>query len=111
MCFTTYSKYELYNLTETAYFFHNSAKRQSFLEKVIDKKSGVVNMCFTTYSKYELYNLTETAYFFHNSAKRQSFLEKVIDKKSGVVKVKDLCRTRWVYRHEAYENFKSFLLL
>ena len=49
--------------------------------------------------------ITETAYFFHNSAKRQSFLEKVIDKKSGVVKVKDLCRTRWVYRHEAYENF------
>ena len=42
--------------------------------------------------------ITETAYFFH---KRQSFL----DQKSGVVKVKDLCRTRWAYRHEAYENF------
>ena len=49
--------------------------------------------------------ITETAYFFHNGAKRPSFLEKVIDKKSGVVKVKDLCRTRWICRHEAFENF------
>ena len=49
--------------------------------------------------------ITETAYFFHNSTKCQSFLEKVIDKKSGVVKVKDVFRTRWVYRQEAYENF------
>ena len=48
---------------------------------------------------------TETAEFFHNSAKRQVFLEKVVDNRTHTVKVKDLCRTRWVYRHGAYENF------
>ena len=46
--------------------------------------------------------ITETANFFHNSAKRQVFLEKVVDNRTPTVKVKDLCRTRWVYRHEAY---------
>lgn len=49
--------------------------------------------------------ITETAYFFANSAKRQHFLELVIDKRTRIVRVKDLCRTRWIYRHEAYENF------
>lgn len=49
--------------------------------------------------------ITETANFFHNSAKRQVFLEKVVDNRTSTVKVKDLCRTRWIYRHEAYENF------
>ena len=52
-------------------------------------------------------SVTETAYFFHNSAKRQGFLERVVDGRSVTVKVKDLCRTRWVYRHEAYESFYS----
>ena len=52
--------------------------------------------------------VTETAYFFSNSAKRQAFFEKVVNKQATTVKVKDLCRTRWIYRHEAYENF--FLL-
>ena len=33
------------------------------------------------------------------------FLEHVIDRKTKVVKVKDLCRTRWIYRHESYECF------
>lgn len=49
--------------------------------------------------------VTETAYFFHNSANRQVFLERVLDKQTTIVKVKDLCRTRWIYRHEAYECF------
>ena len=49
--------------------------------------------------------VTETAYFFKNSAKRQNFLETVVSGKTTRVKVKDLCRTRWIYRHEAYENF------
>ena len=50
--------------------------------------------------------ITETAKFFHNSAKRQVFLEKVVDNRTPTVKVKDLCGTRWVFRHEAYENFR-----
>ena len=40
-----------------------------------------------------------------NSAKWKIFLEKVIDRSTSIVKVKDLCRTRWIYRHEAYEDF------
>ena len=52
--------------------------------------------------------VTEAAYFFHNSAKRQHFLEMVVDKQTKTVRVKDLCRTRWVYRHEAYENLEYF---
>ncbi len=32
-------------------------------------------------------------------------MELVIDKQTKSKKVKDLCRTRWVYRHEAYECF------
>ena len=39
-----------------------------------------------------------------NSAKRQMFLESVMNGETSV-EVKDLCRTRWMYRHEAYENF------
>ena len=49
--------------------------------------------------------VTETAYFLKNSAKRQVFLESVVNGETTSVKVKDLCRTRWIYRHEAYENF------
>ncbi len=49
--------------------------------------------------------ITESSYFFKNSAKRQMFLERVIDKCTKLVRVKDLCRTRWIYRHEAYESF------
>ena len=49
--------------------------------------------------------VTESSYFFHNSTKRQAFLEQVINNQSKIVIVKDLCRTRWIYRHEAYECF------
>ena len=38
--------------------------------------------------------ITETAY-----------LEKLLDNRTTTVKVKDLCRTRWIYRHEAYGTF------
>ena len=49
--------------------------------------------------------ITKTANFLKNSSKRQLFLEKDLDKRTTSAKVKDLCRTRWVYRHEAYEKF------
>ena len=45
--------------------------------------------------------------FFNNSAKRQHYLETVINGEKASVRVKDLCRTRWIYRHEAYENFRT----
>ena len=52
--------------------------------------------------------LTEAAIFFNYSAKRQRFLERIIAHESPEqkkVKLKDLCRTRWIQRHEAYETF------
>lgn len=72
--------------------------------------SHILNLCIVqSCSLSSIRNMnssvTETAYFFHNSAKRQLFLEKVVNNETSTVKVKDLCRTRWVYRHEAYENF------
>ena len=48
--------------------------------------------------------------FFHYSPKRQAFFERVIEECCQDVKLeklKGLCRTRWVERHEAYENFKE----
>ncbi len=65
----------------------------------------IVNACSLPPIRNMSSAITETAYFFQNSAKRQIFLEKVVDDRTPTVKVKDLCRTRWVYRHEAYENF------
>ena len=72
--------------------------------------SHILNLCIVQACSLQAIKnmnatVTETAYFFNNSSKRQNFLEKVIDKTSSIVKVKDLCRTRWIYRHEAYENF------
>ena len=72
--------------------------------------SHILNLCIVQACSIQAIRnmnstITETAYFFANSAKRQHFLEMVIDKTSRIVKVKDLCRTRWIYRHEAYENF------
>ena len=42
--------------------------------------------------------------FFDNSPKRQSFLEIFIEGE-GKKKLKELCRTRWVERHDAFEVF------
>ena len=67
--------------------------------------SHIVQACSLQAIRNMNCTVTEAANFFNNSQKRQSFLEKVIDKKTKVVRVKDLCRTRWIYRHEAYENF------
>ena len=49
--------------------------------------------------------VTESSFFFINSPKRQKFLELVIDKQTNVTKIKDLCWTHWIHRHEAYECF------
>ena len=72
--------------------------------------SHILNLCIVQACSLPLIRnmnstITETSYFFKNSAKRQAFLEKVVNNETSTVKVKDLCRTRWIYRHEAYENF------
>ncbi|SMN02068.1 hypothetical protein SPONN_425 [uncultured Candidatus Thioglobus sp.] len=73
-------------------------------------KSHILNLCIVQACGLQSIRnmnstVTEAAYFFHNSSKRQHFLELVVCKQTTTVKVKDLCRTRWVYRHEAYESF------
>ena len=60
----------------------------------------ILNVQACTVSSIRIMNHTVT-YFFRNSPKRQMFLEQVIDKCTKVVKVKDLCRTHWIYRHES----------
>ena len=52
--------------------------------------------------------VTEIANFFNYSPKRQKCLQKVISidqPDSQKTKIRDLCRTRWVERHIAYETF------
>ena len=56
--------------------------------------------------------MNEFYLFYHNSPKRQAFIESILDKHfpSAIqCKLKGLCRTRWVERHEAYESFLDML--
>ena len=60
----------------------------------------------------EVSNMMQTAdkisRFLSNSPKRQLALEKWIDNvlpEENRKKLKELCRTRWVERHEAFEVF------
>ena len=73
-----------------------------------------LNLCIVKCCKIRVVsNMIDTvssvARFFNNSPKRQLALEKWIadvqpcDEKRR--KLKDLCRTRWIERHEAYEVF------
>ena len=56
--------------------------------------------------------ITDCANIFNHSPKRQRCLEKVISLdqlESQRTKIRDLCRSRWVERHEAYETFVQLL--
>lgn len=53
-------------------------------------------------------SLNEVYLFFHNSPKRQTYFELVIERleiPSNVKKIKGLCKTRWIERHQCYETF------
>lgn len=55
--------------------------------------------------------INETYLFYHYSPKRQRFLEQVLGKcscTSRKAKLKGLCKTSWVERHECYETFYQF---
>ena len=54
-----------------------------------------------------LNTLKEVYLFFHGSAKRQQLLERMINdmSDSNKHKLKNLCKTRWVERHEAFHTF------
>ena len=69
---------------------------------------SVAAACRLTSVRNMIGTLNETFLFFHFSPKRQRFLEQVLEKcgsTSRKEKLKGLCKTRWVERHECYETF------
>ena len=49
--------------------------------------------------------------FFNNSTKRQTFLSHELEQLENPIKrqkLKELCRIRWVQRHDAFEVFMDF---
>ena len=75
----------------------------------------ILNLCISASCKLQpirnvIDTMNEAHLFFHYSPKRQAFFERVLEECCQDVKLeklKGLCRTRWVERHEAYENFKE----
>ena len=75
----------------------------------------ILSLCISASCKLQpirnvIDTMNETHLFFHYSPKRQAFFERVLEECCQDVKLeklKGLCRTRWVERHEAYENFKE----
>ena len=68
----------------------------------------IVKACEVQAVRNVLGTMIEIGLFFNNSAKRQVLLEKHIGlnmPESKKKKLVDLCRTRWVQRHEAFESF------
>jgi len=52
--------------------------------------------------------MSKVSLFFENSPKRQAALEEIIENTVQPNKRKhllSLCKTRWIQRHEAFENF------
>ena len=69
---------------------------------------AIVKACNLPVIRNMASTITETANFFNYSPNRQRLLERVIAVKhpeSRKHKLQDLCRTRWIQRHEAYEVF------
>ena len=75
--------------------------------------SHVLNLCIIKACELQavrnvLGTMTEVSLYFNNSAKWQVLLEKHIElcmPDSKKRKLVDLCKTRWVERHEAFESF------
>ena len=76
-----------------------------------------LNLCISSSCKLPpirniIYVMNEWYLFFHNSPKGQAFFELVLQTSFPdvtQVKVKGLCRTRWVERHETYDNFMELI--
>ena len=69
---------------------------------------AVVKACSLAPIRNMAGSVSETAKFFNYSPKRQRLLEKVIEVTQPDAKkeiLHDLCRTRWIERHHAYEVF------
>ena len=69
---------------------------------------SVAAACRLTSVRNMIGTLNETFLFFHFSPKRQRFLKQVLEKcgfTSRKEKLKGLCKTLWVEKHECYETF------
>ena len=77
--------------------------------------SHVLNLCIVKASEIQAVRnifgiMIEVALFFNGSPKRQALLESKINilvPESRKKRLADLCRTRWVERHEAFESLYS----
>ena len=70
----------------------------------------IVNACQVQADRSAMGVINKIAFFFENSPKKQAALEEKIRKTELPIRKKhllDLCRTRWVYRREALENFSQ----
>lgn len=68
----------------------------------------IVDACKVQSVRNAMGVISKVALFFENSPKRQAALEEKIKETEQPNKKKhllDLCRTRWIHRHEAFENF------
>ena len=86
-------------------------QEQYLLAVYTHRASHVLNLCImeatSTASVRNMMNTLKEIYlFFHSSAKRQLKLGEFIDETSNQKhKLKNLCKTRWVERHEALHTF------
>ena len=74
---------------------------------------AIVHSCDQPLIRNMLGTLKETCNFFKYSPKRNNLLLCVIEKDSPDAKkttLKNMCKTRWVERHEAYEVFFALFL-
>lgn len=68
----------------------------------------IVKTCQIPVMRNMLGSLTEICYLFNTSPKSQRKLEEIIQQESperNKRKLVDLCKTRWVERHIAFETF------
>lgn len=74
---------------------------------------AIVRACQVQSVRNAMGVITKISFFFENSPKRQAALERKINESELPNRRKhliDLCRTRWIYRHEALENFGQLVV-
>ena len=67
----------------------------------------IVDACQVQAVRNAMGIMSKVVLFFENSPKRQAALEEKISETEQPDKkhLLNLCRTRWIHRHEAFENF------
>lgn len=87
------------NLNKKALYFHCASHNLSLCVLKSCQVSAVKNMVAT---------MTDLAYFFNYAPQKQRHFDRVLESAavpSRKHKIVDLCKTRWVERHTAFETF------